>query len=315
MAGATYLELTLRDLIYDGANIIINRKSYLIGQSLVAAIGRITDTKSDSIKTVLDNPDRRLVAYIVGNKLISVFNCNEGRFTPDDGLALGSRLRDEQWHVPYHTTDVERTQIMVFTDVFGDDLRLGILADVPHTGTKPAIFYAVIERISNKAFIVLPDKDSTQKTEVINTTNPLDWIYNSIKASTENVRSTLQTWVTNRWQQMRESTASLEECLKIAEKIGYKILGVIDLDKILTAHRMASSSDRWPMYRKQANTPYSRLDLMLMLAEHATTTDVSTRFKLMAEAGSMMTQYGDLELRPRWINWDRVDFSCLPKII
>ena len=305
MAGATYQELSLRDLVYDGANIIIDRRSYLIGQSLVAAIGRITNTKSDNIKTVLDNPDRRIIAYIVGNKLVSIFNCHEGRFTPDDGLALANRLRAEQWRVPYNTTDIERTQMMVFTEEFGDSIRLGVLADVPHTGIKPAIFYSVIER--NKAFIVLPDKDSTQKTEVINTANPLDWIYNSVKASTENVKSTLKDWVTNRWKQMRESTASLEECLKVAEKVGYKVLDNIDLDKVLTAHKMASPSDKWPMYRKQANTPYSRLNLMLILAEHAVTTDVETRFKLMAEAGSMMVQYGDLELRPRWVTWDQTE--------
>lgn len=239
------------------------------------------------------------------------------KFTSVDGLTLHNRYKGEGRDVPFVSVDYDRTQLMLFGEAFATncgDLKLGVFANVPHTGTKPAIMYAAIQKVSNGSFIILPDKDSTVKTE-INTADPLDWIYTSIKSSVEHINVTLTEWLTKRWSQLHLATASLEECLDVAKRVGPRVLSAIDLDSILTAHKMASPSDKWPMYRKQANTPYSRLDLISILAEYATFVSVDMKFKIMADAGSMIVQYGDLELRPTWINWNKIDYSNTPRIL
>jgi hypothetical protein len=308
MVGANYLEVNLKDLRFDHSGygkIVINGTAYSWGDGLQAthlSLGRVAGVKllrlEDAFKI-----DKWVVVYTVGDRLISFFECKDGRFTPDDGLTLINRLKDETWYVPYTNVVAENTKLALMTAPFHEDqLRLGVLADVPHIAGKPCVFYATVE-CADGSLIVLPDKDSTLKTEVAHSANPLDWVYNSIKSSAEHVKTTLQDWVDKRWVQLSDSTASLDECLKVVEKVGSKALDRIDLDKILTAHKMASPSDRWPMYRKQANTPYSRLELLSILADHAKSLSDDTKFKIMAEAGSMLVQYGDLELRPSWVSY------------
>lgn len=309
MVEANYLEVNLKDLRLDNSGygkIVINGVGYSWGDGLQAthlSLGRVAGIKFLRIQDVF-LIDKRVIVYTVGDRLISFFECKDGRFTPDDGLALINRLKDEAWYISYSKVAAENTKLALMTAPFHEEqLRLGVLADVPHIAGKPCVFYATVE-CPDGSLIVLPDKDSTLKTEVVNSANPLDWIYNSIKSSAEHVKLTLQEWVAQRWVQLANSTASLDECLKVVEKVGNKALEKIDLDKILTAHKMASPSDRWPMYRKQANTPYSRLELLMILADHAKSLTDDTKFKIMAEAGSMLVQYGDLELRPQWASYE-----------
>lgn len=308
---AIYLELNLRDIKYVSPDVIINGVCYTVSQDAIQSLSRIAGTDLSAL------PNARAIAYVAGTKLVAFFACDDSRFTPDDGLTLHNRLKAEHRHAPFLSVTAERTQMMLFGDVISTnhgDLRVGVFADVPHTG-KPVIIYAAIERVLNGSFIILPDKDSTVKTDIINTTDPLDWVYTSLKSSVEHTNTTLVEWIKQRWAQLYDSTASLEECLDVAKKIGNKILSAVDLNELLTAHKLASPTDRWPMYRKQANTPYSRLDLVCMLAEYATTIQADLKFKIMAEAGSMVVQYGDLELRPAWLNWDRIDYSNSSKIL
>jgi hypothetical protein len=303
MVGATYLEVNLKDLRYDGyGKIRLNGTDFRwdnVSQATHLSLDRVAGVKLLRFYDAF-TIDKRVIVYIVGDRLISFFECKDGRFTPDDGLALINRLKDEARYIPYHNISAENTKLALMAEPFHNgQLRLGVLANVPHIAGKPCVLYATVEHVDT--LVVLPDKDSTLKTEV--GTNPLDWIYNSIKSSADHVKTTLQNWVSQRWIQLGESTASLDECLKVVEKIGSEALNKIDLDKILTAHKMASPSDRWPMYRKQANTPYSRLELLFILANHAKLLSDDTKFKIMAEAGSMLVQYGDLELRPSWASY------------
>lgn len=307
MIGANYLEVNLKDLRCNPyGKISIDGFYYRWGDGIQAthqSLTRIAGTKLLRLEDAF-RLDQKAVVYTVDDRIISFFKPEDNRFSPDDGLALINRIKSEGWRVPYSNVTAENTKLALMTELFhNEQLRLGVLADVPHIAGKPCVFYAMVEH-TDGLLLVLPDKDSTLKTEVTNAANPLDWIYNSVKSSAEHVKITLQEWVSQRWTQLNNSTASLDECLKVVEKVGSSALDKIDLNKILTAHKMASPSDRWPMYRKQANTPYSRLELLGILAHHAKLLTDETKFKIMAEAGSMLVQYGDLELRPSWVSYD-----------
>lgn len=312
MVGAHYLEVNLRDIKYVKdlshggiTKLRLNGVEYPWydgSQAMYLSLARVLGLKFLRIEEAF-TVDKRVVVYIAGDRIISFFKCDDGRFSPDDGLTLANRLTHEKWHIPYCQVTAEGTKLALMTEPFHNgELRIGVLADVPHIAGKPCVFYATVEY--KNSLLVLPDKDSTLKTEVNNNANPLDWIYNSIRSSAEHVKLTLQDWVIQRWAQLEDSTASLDECLKVVDKVGSSALTEIDLDRILTAHKMASTSDRWPMFRKQANTPYTRLKLMKLMADHAKTLTDDTKFKLMAEAGSMLVQYGDLELRPSWASYE-----------
>jgi len=307
MVGANYLEVNLKNISCNAyGKICINGVYYRWAdgsQATHQSLIRIAGTKLLRLEDAF-RLDKWVVVYTVGDRVLSFFESKDNRFSPDDGLTLINRVKDEGWYVPYHSVTAENTKLALMTELFhSDQLRLGVLADVPHIAGKPCVFYAMVEHVDG-LLLVLPDKDSTLKTEVTNAAVPLDWIYNSVKSSAEHVKTTLQDWVSQRWTQLNSSTASLDECIKVVEKVGSAALAKIDLNKVLTAHKMASPSDRWPMYRKQANTPYSRLELLGILAHHAKALSDDTKFKVMAEAGSMLVQYGDLELRPSWVSYE-----------
>lgn len=104
--------------------------------------------------------------------------------------------------------------------------------------------------------------------------------------------------VINRLVQLNDAIASLEECLMINNKTGD-----IDINTILNRHAIASPSDVWPMFRKQANSQYSRLQLAAHAFRHAINTKNDM---LIDEMSKFVTEMGDLELRPAW-----ADFSDL----
>ena len=103
-------------------------------------------------------------------------------------------------------------------------------------------------------------------------------------------------WLNHRIFELINATSSMEECLWANSKAN----GVIDINTILNKHKIASPADVWPMWRKQANTPYSRFDLARIISERALKTKDDTLFD---EVGKFVIGHGDLEMRPEWVNF------------
>lgn len=303
--GALYEEITLSELVIKDGRVTFNGKSYVQSKNFGESLSYIVNTPPN-----IDALDKRVVFYHAVDKAVAVFPLGVSLFKPDDALTLRNRLRAEGWHLPEQHTEADKTWAMVFNPetvetVIGP-IRVGMFLDIPHDAVRPAMFYSVVERVSNRSYFVLPDKGSTLKTDFSMVEDPLDWMYESVKSSVKHVGETLTAWLVKRLKQLHGVTASLEECLKVCEKTNGMVERVLDMDTVMTKHGLAAPSDKWTMFRRQANTPYNRLTLALLMSEYATYgADMGSKFSLMAEAGSMILDRGDLESRPVWVSWDK----------
>lgn len=211
------------------------------------------------------------------------------------------KFLSEEYRIPY--SDCQNI-IVVRDDLkINPNLRLGASVGVPHDG-QLTLRVAIISPDKN-TIIVLPDKSSSIK---INS----DGIsINAIDSVLDNFSRTLSRWVSDRWLQLNTISASLEECIKIVLKTNGLARKYLNIDKILTAHGIATPADVWPMFRRQANTPYNRLDLVNILAEYAAFhAPDDIKFELMCDAGTIFMERGDLESRPAWIYWDKPVNNC-----
>ncbi|MEM3116804.1 MAG: hypothetical protein QW136_00155 [Nitrososphaerales archaeon] len=256
--------------------------------------------------------DKEMILYVVGDKAVGIFPCNVSIFRPDDALAMRNRFMAEGWYVHEHRTSSERTNSILFNRETHDSamgpIRIGIFINIPHDAVEPATFYTAIERTLNHSYFIFDDKNSILKADFYIISDYLGWVYESAKAAVQNISNTIKKWLIDRLSQLRETPASLEECIKICEKTNKMACGVIDIESILIKHGLAAPSDAWSMFRRQANTPYNRLELAIILSEYAThMASKDNRFDLMADAGRMILDRGDLESRPVWVAWDMID--------
>jgi hypothetical protein len=219
----------------------------------------------------------------------------------------------EDFSIVYSNDTGDKIQLIAFaqesidTTVPSEKIRVGVLITVPHN-EEMVTFNVAMQRIRNNSLVVFTDKNSVLKSKARKQDN--SWLREPLKAVSMQIDMVFKPWLIKRLQQLKDSTASLEECLDVISKTNGLARSVIDIDSILNAHRIAAPADVWTMFRRQANTPYNRFDLINILSEYATNCVVGTqKIKLMAEAGSMIATYGDLELRPVWVHWDKQDLS------
>lgn len=101
--------------------------------------------------------------------------------------------------------------------------------------------------------------------------------------------------------------ASLEECLSVNTCTDNRYYKDLRIDDALTAHKLVSPADKWTMYRRQANTPKTKLNLVDILASYSTamTQDLTKRVELSTRAGDELIDRGDLEARPAWHHWEQ----------
>lgn len=276
-----------------------------------------TDTaNSDYWNLVEDGALETIVTiYSVGKEVISIFLQNAVIITPDDALTVRNRLRAEGWSVAYHTTTAENSQFLLFdnqvakaSDEVGGAFTIGAHVIVPHTNSAPIEFHTAIKRLANSSIFIMQDRESIIKTDPASPV--LSHLYNSIRSIIGHIQSTLTEWYKIRWNQLQTTLSSLDECLKVIEYTDGLAGDLINIDKILTAHNQVSLADTWQMFRRQANTPHNRLDLINMVAEYATHhIPIDTKIDMMYKAGDMFRLIGDLESRPVWVAWDNIDLT------
>jgi hypothetical protein len=105
--------------------------------------------------------------------------------------------------------------------------------------------------------------------------------------------------INHRWFQLDNSIASMEECLLANEMTP----NMINVDITLNRHKVISPQDKWLMFRKQANSQYSRLELALLMSKYAKQTN---NLKIFDYIAKFVTQYGDLESRPEWVDFNDI---------
>lgn len=181
--------------------------------------------------------------------------------------------------------------------------RLGFLVEVPIYQTGPVILRAAVERCGRTAFMIFDYKEA--KFKVTHDGRPPASIIKDVVAIGNQALPQFGDQLVERISQAERIPASLEECLVVNTKCLNACYASMRIDDILTAHRLASPADRWPMYRRQANTPNSKMSLADALSEYAATAkDPSDRFDIAVEAGDMLISRGDLEARPAWHYWE-----------
>ena len=193
----------------------------------------------------------------------------------------------------------------------GSDYDLGLMVIVPHSTRPITIHHAIKRNISNGVAIIM-HKDTTYKIENSKTPAELSRSINSVARQT---LGALKMFAMERLIQIKYVAASLEECLSVAAMTGGAAYGPLNIDEALTVHGLVSPGDKWPMYRKQANTPNSKLDLMNIMSEYAQDQEPNEAIKLMAIAGDIFVESGDLEARPAWQNFETIDRSSIPYLM
>jgi hypothetical protein len=201
-------------------------------------------------------------------------------------------------------------QFTAFSDTIikaSDDIRrayrLGFCIEVPLYQSGAILLKAAIERCGTSGIIIFDYKEARFKIAHDGRLAPL--IVKDIVNLGNQVLPPFGDQLVERIRQAEEIHASLEECLVVNTQCKNWHYRDMRIDDILTAHRLTSPADRWPMYRRQANTPNTKMSLVDALSEHATTIeDISDRFELSTEAGDMLISRGDLEARPAWHYWE-----------
>jgi hypothetical protein len=318
MAGAEYHNLKLCDLNFVNGGLRLNDKDLSTSETLIESFGRVFNVKNPDFGELIwrlrNEPNRAVILYTVGNRALALFDPKDPIFTPNDSLALKNRLLSEKWLVPHCKVTAKETHMLVFgTEMYsafsgdGGILRLGVMLTIPHTATAPILLQTAVQRVLSSTVLVLKDRDSTIKTSVPEGSEPLNWIYRATKGAVNHFAGSMAEWVLSRWKTVRGITASLEECLKVLDKTKDKAKGMLNPDDLLTKHGLLRVSDKWSMYRRQANTPFTRLDLVNVMAEYALHSE--DPWKAMADAGVLLVERGDLESRPAWLEWNCVDRS------
>lgn len=223
-------------------------------------------------------------------------------FIPDPIPDICESLVDAGWNCPARAGAGFLTfGPMVCGITQGRSYRLGFLVEIPIAYPNTWIsIKAAVERLGEvPATIIFDHKEAKHRAE-----------YNSHPAKTiislgNRILGTFDEQFSARIRQASAIPASLEECLVTNTKCQNWHYKGLRIDDVLTAHRLASPADRWAMYRRQANTPNTKLDLVDALSEYATMVqDASTRFDLSTDAGDMLIDRGDLEARPGWHYWE-----------
>lgn len=193
----------------------------------------------------------------------------------------------------------------------GSDYDLGLMLSVPHSTRNVVIHHAIRRNISN-GVAVLMHKDSTFRMENDKTPEEFARSVNNIARQT---LGGLKAFALERLIQIKYVAASLEECLSVAAMTKGGAYGPLNIDEALTVHGLVSPGDKWPMYRKQANTANSKLDLMNIMSEYAQEQEPVEAVKLMAIAGDIFVNSGDLEARPGWQYFEPIDRSNVPYLM
>lgn len=193
----------------------------------------------------------------------------------------------------------------------GSDYHLGLMVSVPHTTRNVTIHHAIKRTISDGVAILM-HKDATYKLE--NDRSP-DELARSVNNIARQTLGAFKVYAIERLIQIKHVAASLEESLSVAAITKGAAYGPLNIDEALTLHGLVSAGDKWPMYRKQANTSNSKLDLMNIMSEYAQNQDPSDAIKLMAIAGDIFVNQGDLESRPAWAYFETVDRSNIPYLM
>lgn len=219
------------------------------------------------------------------------------------------------WRLVVGVGDTEDARMVIFRRASSkDDLvqgpgstyEVGLMLNVPH-GDRTITVHHAIKRHLSEGVSILMHKNSTFKLE--NQRDP-DLFKRSINNVARQTFNGLKAYVIERLMQIHHVTASLEECLSVVAITKGAAYDALRVDDTLTAHGMVAPSDRWPMYRRQANSPNSKLDLMNVMSEYSRHTKTSGEaLKIMALAGDIMVIQGDLESRPAWKNFPTQDRS------
>lgn len=181
--------------------------------------------------------------------------------------------------------------------------RLGFLVEVPIYQSGPIILQSAVERCGTNGLLIFDYKEA--KFRIAHDGRPIAQIAKDIATVGAQALPRFGDELIERIRQAGSIPASLEECLLVNSKCENAFYRHLRIDDILTAHRLASPADRWPMYRRQANTPNTKLNLADSLSEYAATMkDPSDWFDLSIEAGDLMVNKGDLEARPAWHFWE-----------
>lgn len=193
----------------------------------------------------------------------------------------------------------------------GSDYELGLMVSVPHSTRNVTIHHAIKRNISDGVAILM-NKDSTYKLENNRSPEELARSVNNIARQT---LGGFKVFAMERLIQIKYVMASLEECLSIAAMTKGEAYGPLNIDEALTIHGLISPGDKWPMYRRQANTSNTKLDLMNIMSEYAQAQEPNEAIKLMAIAGDFFVNQGDLEARPAWKLFEIIDRSSIPYLM
>ena len=193
----------------------------------------------------------------------------------------------------------------------GSDYELGLMINVPHS-TRNVVIHHAIKRNLSDGVAILMHKDATYKIENGSSSEDFARSINSVARQT---LGAFKAYAIERLLQIKYVAASLEECLSIAAMTHGAAYGPLNIDEALTAHGLISAGDKWAMFRKQANTSNTKLDLMNIMSEYAQNQDPNDSFKLSMIAGDIFINQGDLEARPAWQCFETIDRSSIPYLM
>jgi len=269
----------LDDIRIDGNYLIIDSQSYLMIDKFKVSMARLLKTNIN-----------RVVIYTVSNIAIAIIDATKSIITPNDILNIKNQLSN----VYYYKALAGHSDLAILEpqeiQILDNTCKIGVWATISHIGSQMVSLYPIVS--FDECAMILSDKNFNNKIRIDNSLN----ILNQIKSASKYIHTSIKDWVVQRYNQTKQVSASLEECVIASKFTDHKIS--LNLDEILVAHGIASYADAWAMYRKQANTPYSRYDLMKMIYN----TDIE-QFKKLTEIGRLFTNFGDLEFRPAWLSW------------
>lgn len=225
----------------------------------------------------------------------------------------------DDWELVVVAESVDDTKAVIFKPApwpvnhllagAGSSYQLGLMVVVPHVPDRGIVVHHAIRRILSNGIATLMHKDATFKIPNSGTMS----VNRTIDSLARQTFGAFKVFAIERLMQIKHVAASLEECLSVAAITKGAAYEPLKIDEALTAHGMVSPADKWPMYRKQANTPNSKLDLMNIISEYAQDQlDSSDALKLMAIAGDIFVTQGDLESRPAWQYYEIIDRSNIP---
>ena len=317
-----YLEANIEDIGTNGITIKIEGEEYEITDNFkktLAAEFKISNKQN--LQTIIQQSKKSIPKnvkiYIVGNKAYSAFDVSILPPPVDDVRSMVTCLENK--YTIHGMSNKYCTRLIILGNNHNSidnnhkhlNYDIGVYTEIPHDGSRNLCIASATERLSSGARAIIRCKES--KIDQSKVKMPILDIYKMIETAVETNNNNSREATLVRLKSALDTEASLNEVVKAnniiaSHSYNTRLLDPLRIDEILDRYNLDTIQDRPIQWRKNARTPFSRIEIFNYLSEVGTRCFKSSkRHEIISEAGKFLSSVGDLEHLAPYTYWE--DYS------